>query len=66
MALNNAVTAGLIVGIVVAIIMSSAALVMLVSLNDKVDTVIGNEQNENLEMGYLALTKMSFTFSHKN
>ncbi len=37
MALNNAVTVGLIMGIIVAVIMSSTALVMLVSINDKVD-----------------------------
>ena len=60
MALSNAVTAGLIVGIVVAITMSSAALVMFDSLNDKVDTVIGHEQNENLEVGAPGINKNEF------
>lgn len=60
MALSNAVTAGLIVGIAVAITMSSAALVMFDSLNDKVDTVIGHEQNENLEVGAPGINKNEF------
>ena len=59
MALNNAVTVGLIVGIA-AVIMSSAALVMLVSLNDKVNTVIGHEQYENLEVGAPGINKNEF------
>ncbi|MBI5147292.1 MAG: cupredoxin domain-containing protein [Thaumarchaeota archaeon] len=60
MALSNVVTAGLIVGIAVAIAMSSVALVMLVNLNDKVDTVIGHEQNENLEIGAPGINKNEF------
>jgi plastocyanin len=60
MALNNAVTAGLIVGITVAVIMSSAALVMLVSLNDKVNAVIGYEQYENLVVGAPGINKNEF------
>jgi plastocyanin len=60
MALNNAVTSGLIIGIVVAIIMSSAALVMLVNLNDKADTAIDNEQNENLVIGAPGIDKNEF------
>src|SRR3989338_543436 len=59
MTLNNAVTAGLIVGIA-AVIMSSAALVMLVSLNEKVDAVIGHEQYENLEVGAPGINKNEF------
>ena len=60
MTLNNAVTIGLIVGIVVAIVMSSAALVMLVSLNDKVDSVIDHEQYENLQVGAPGINKNEF------
>jgi plastocyanin len=60
MALNNVVTAGLITGIVVAVIMSSAALVMLVNLNDKVDAVIGHEQYENLVVGAPGINKNEF------
>jgi plastocyanin len=60
MALSNAVTAGLIVGIIVAITTSSAALVMFDSLNDKVNTLIGHEQNENLEVGAPGINKNEF------
>jgi plastocyanin len=58
--LNNAVIAGLIVGIVVAVIMSSAALVMLVNLNNKADMAIDNEQNENLVVGAPGIDKNEF------
>ncbi len=60
MAINNAVISGLIVGIAVAIIMSSAALVMLVNLNDKADMAIDNEQNENLVIGAPGIDKNEF------
>ncbi|MCI4432475.1 MAG: cupredoxin domain-containing protein [Nitrosopumilus sp.] len=60
MALNNAIIAGLIIGIAVAIIISSAALVMLVNLNDKVETVTDYEQNENLEIGAPGIDKNEF------
>lgn len=60
MALNNTIIVGLIIGITVAIIMSSAALVMFVSINDKVDTVIGHEQYENLEVGAPGINKNEF------
>lgn len=60
MAINNAVISGLIVGIAVAIIMSSAALVMLVKLNDKADMAIDNEQNENLVIGAPGIDKNEF------
>lgn len=60
MTLNNAVIAGLIVGIVVAVIMSSAALVMLVNLNNKADMAIDNEQNENLVVGAPGIDKNEF------
>lgn len=60
MVVNNVVTVGLIVGITVAVIMASAALVMLVSLNDKVDAVIGHEQYENLVVGAPGINKNEF------
>jgi len=60
MTLNNTITVGLIIGITVAIIMSSAALVMFVSINDKVDAVIGHEQYENLEVGAPGINKNEF------
>lgn len=60
MTLNNTVTAGLVVGIAVAVIMSSAALVMLVSLNDKVSAVVGHEQYENLQVGAPGINKNEF------
>ena len=59
-ALNNTIIVGLIIGITVAIIMSSAALVMFVSINDKVDAVIGHEQYENLEVGAPGINKNEF------
>ena len=60
MTLNNTITVGLIIGITIAIIMSSAALVMFVSINDKVDAVIGHEQYENLEVGAPGINKNEF------
>lgn len=60
MVLNNTIIVGLIIGITVAIIMSSAALVMFVSINDKVDAVIGHEQYENLEIGAPGINKNEF------
>ena len=60
MTLNKTATVGLIVGIVVAVIMSSAALVMLVSLNNKVDPIIEHEQDENVEIGAPGINKNEF------
>ena len=57
---NRAVTAGLIVGIVIAIVMASAVLVMLTNMNTKIDTVLGHEKNENLEVGAPGLAKNEF------
>ena len=51
MALNNVVITGLIIGIAVAVIISSASLVMFSSLNEKIGTMLEHEQNENLEIG---------------
>lgn len=60
MASSNIVTVGMIVGIAIAIIMSSAALVMLVNLNSKLDTVVGHEQNENLVVGAPGINQNEF------
>jgi len=57
---SKAVTAGLVVGIAIAIIMASAALVMLVNMNTKVDNVLGHEKDENLEVGAPGLAKNEF------
>ena len=60
MTLNKTATVGLIIGIVVAIIMSSAALVMLVNLNSKVDAMMGHEEYENVEIGAPGINKNEF------
>ncbi len=57
---SNIVTAGLVVGIAVAIAMSAAALGMLVNLNDKIGTVVTNEEKENLEVGAPGINKNEF------
>lgn len=48
---NNAITSGLVIGIAIAIIMSSIALVMLFNLSGQIETVLSHEENENLEIG---------------
>jgi len=60
MILNSTATAGVIVGIALAIIMSSAALVMLVNLNEKIDTISSHEEYENLEIGAPGINKNEF------
>lgn len=60
MVLNNAITAGLIIGITIAIIMSSMALLMFVNLNDKLDVVINHEQYENMIVGAPGINKNEF------
>jgi len=57
---NNAVTIGLIIGIAVAIIMSSASLVMLAGINDKISTTIKHEQEEGVEVGAPGINKNEF------
>ncbi len=44
---SNKTTIGLAVGIVIAIIMSGAALAMLVTVNDKLSSITAHEENEN-------------------
>ena len=58
--LKSGLVVGIAVGIVAAIIMSSTALVMIVSMNEKVDTVIAHEQYENLEIGAPGINKNEF------
>ena len=60
MTLNNAIIGGLIIGVVVAVIMSSAALVMLVNLNNKLDTIVSHEQNKDLVVGAPGINKNEF------
>jgi len=48
---SNKTTIGLVIGILIAIIMSGAALAMLVTVNDKLSSIISHEENENLEVG---------------
>ncbi|HSB83903.1 MAG TPA: cupredoxin domain-containing protein [Nitrosarchaeum sp.] len=57
---NKAVTSGLVVGIAVAIVMASAALVLFVNMNAKIDNVLGHEKNEHLEVGAPGLAKNEF------
>ena len=57
---NKAITAGLLVGIAIAIIIASAALVMVVNMNAKVDTALGHEKDENLEVGAPGIAKNEF------
>lgn len=60
MALNNTVTAGLIAGIVIAIIMSSASLMMSSNLDKKLETVVEHETTENVEIGAPGISKNEF------
>ena len=48
---RNVLTVGMIIGIAIAIIMSGAALTMLVTLNDKISSIVSHEEEENLEIG---------------
>lgn len=57
---SNKTTVGMIVGIAIAIAMSSVALVMIVNLNDKVDTLVTHEEKENLEVGAPGINKNEF------
>ena len=50
----------MIVGIVIAIMMSGAALAMFVTLNDKISTIITHEKKENLEVGAPGINKNEF------
>lgn len=60
MTLNNTVTVGLIIGIVIAIILSSASLVMFSTLDKKIETFIDHEKSENIEIGAPGVGKNEF------
>ncbi|MBI5697634.1 MAG: cupredoxin domain-containing protein, partial [Thaumarchaeota archaeon] len=57
---SNVVTAGLIGGLVVAIAISVGTLGMLGSLNEKVDSILGHEEEENIEVGAPGINKNEF------
>ena len=57
---SNALTIGLIVGIAIAIAMSGAALVMLVTVNEKISSITAHEESENLEVGAPGINKNEF------
>jgi plastocyanin len=50
MASNNALTIGLIIGISVAIIISSVALAKVININDQIEKIVAHEEVENLEI----------------
>jgi len=60
LALNNIITAGLIAGIAIAIILSSASLMMFSNLDEKIETVIDHEKIENMEIGAPGVDKNEF------
>lgn len=60
MVLNNVITAGLIAGIAIAIILSSASLMMFSNLDKKIETVIDHEKIENIEIGAPGVGKNEF------
>ena len=53
-------TVGLIIGIVIAIILSSASLVMFSTLDKKIETFIDHEKSENIEIGAPGVGKNEF------
>lgn len=57
---RNVLTVCMIIGIAIAIIMSGAALVMLVTLNDKISSITEHEAVENLEVGAPGVGKNEF------
>ena len=57
---KNGIIIGLIIGVGIAIIMSSISLVMLSDLNSKTATFLAHEQEENLEVGAPGVGKNEF------
>src|SRR5574341_348458 len=57
---RNASAIGMIIGIAVAIIMSGVALAMLVTLNEKISSIVTHEEKENLEVGAPGISKNEF------
>ena len=58
--MGKALTAGLIAGVAVAIVMSAAALGMIVALNEKIVTLVSHEKEENLEVSAPGISKNEF------
>lgn len=50
----------MLIGIAIALVMSAAALVMLVNLNEKISTITMHEKEENLEVGAPGISKNEF------
>ena len=57
---RNVLTVGMIIGIAIAIIMSGAALTMLITLNDKISSITEHEAAENLQVGAPGVDKNEF------
>jgi plastocyanin len=57
---RNVFTVGMIIGIAIAIIMSGAALAMLVTLNEKISSFVSQEEIEHLEVGAPGVNKNEF------
>ena len=57
---RNVLTIGIIIGIAIAIIMSGAALTMLITLNDKISSITEHEAAENLQVGAPGVDKNEF------
>ena len=57
---RNVLTVGMIIGIAIAIIMSGAALAMLVTLNDKISSITEHEAAENLQVSAPGVDKNEF------
>ena len=57
---RNVLTVGMIIGIAIAIIISGAALTMLVTLNDKIGSIVSQEEKEKLEVGAPGISKNEY------
>ena len=57
---SNAVIIGMIVGIVIAIIMSGVSLAMIVTVNDKINSITTHEAAKSLEVGAPGVGKNEF------
>ena len=57
---RNVLTIGIIIGIAIAIIMSGAALATLLTLNDKISSIVSQEEKEKLEVGAPGISKNEY------
>ena len=57
---RNVLTIGMIIGVAIAVIMSGAALAILVTLNDKISSIVVYEEKENLVVGAPGISKNEF------